>query len=161
MPLIKRTIKERLLSKIRIDPETGCWEWTASCHQGGYGSIKIRVDGIAYTRLAHRVSYQEFKGPIPDGLELDHLCHDPDRCAGGKNCPHRRCINPDHLEPVTTQVNLLRGGTFQARNSKITRCPYGHAYEGRNLIVYNKQRCCRACLNRRALIRYHKNKSSR
>jgi len=62
------------------------------------------------TRLAHRIAYQLVVGPIPDGLVLDHLCHtrDPD-CADNANCPHRRCVNPAHLEPVTRRENIARG----------------------------------------------------
>ncbi len=91
------TLKERLMSHVRINPDTGCWEWTASKQSYGYGQFRKLVDGKWVIRRAHRVSYELFRGPIPDGLVLDHLCRVPG------------CINPEHLEPVTHKTNINRG----------------------------------------------------
>jgi len=74
-------------------PFSGCWVWTGSLQGGGYA--RIMTDGRM--QPAHRVAYELKHGPIPDGLEMDHLCRV--RC----------CVNPDHLEAVTTSVNQLRG----------------------------------------------------
>jgi hypothetical protein len=95
----------RLFSQLLIDP-SGCLLWTGKINRHGYGVVM--VDG---KRLGvHRVMYEMFVGPIPDGLELDHLCHTRDLgCLGGKTCLHRRCASPAHLEPVTTRENVLRG----------------------------------------------------
>lgn len=80
------------------------------------------------------MSYELTKGPVPEGLILDHLCRNPS------------CINPDHLEPVTYQVNVLRGIGPCAINATKTHCPQGHAYAGRNLFVNLKgERICRKC----------------
>lgn len=89
---------------------------------------------------AHRVSFEHYKHPIPQGLTLDHLCR------------VTRCVNPDHLEPVTQRENLLRGLTIQARNAKKKRCDHGHWLEGHNLIHRKdgKGRQCRACIYRRS-----------
>lgn len=76
-----------------IDETTGCWVWQRCLNAYGYG--QMRVGGKAW--LAHRYYYEQTCGPIPDGLELDHLCR------------NRACVNPDHLEPVTRSVNTLRG----------------------------------------------------
>lgn len=81
----------RFLSKI-AEQASGCWEWQACDNGLGYGFFSI----AGVNQLAHRVSYRHFRGPIADGLELDHLCR------------NRRCVNPDHLEPVTHLVNMRR-----------------------------------------------------
>jgi len=82
----------RIASKIAV-MEDGCWVWTAALNNGGYGLV--RLDGR--TRRAHRVVYELLVGPIPEGLELDHLCR------------NHACVNPDHLEPVTHGENIRRG----------------------------------------------------
>lgn len=90
----------------------GCWEWTASLNEHGYGRIGVGSDRW---EVAHRVLYEEMVGPIPEGLRLDHLCHneafDRGACAGGITCLHRRCVRPDHLQPTTQTLNCSRGGT--------------------------------------------------
>lgn len=73
---------------------TGCWKWAGALWGNGYGKTSRKVHG---TRLAHRAFYIEHKGPIPEGMDLDHLCR------------VRECVNPSHLEPVSRAVNLDRG----------------------------------------------------
>jgi hypothetical protein len=77
------------------EPNTGCWLWLGSDSGNGYG--KVSIDGK--DMMVHRVVYELLVGPIPDGLVLDHI----------PRCRCRRCCNPDHLEPVTIQVNTHRG----------------------------------------------------
>lgn len=72
----------------------GCWIWKGNFYSNGYGKTSIEIHG---TRLAHRAFYIEHRGPVPDTLDLDHLCR------------NRECVNPDHVEPVTRAVNLVRG----------------------------------------------------
>jgi HNH endonuclease len=94
-PSRRKPVLNRLLSRVKFT-DAGCWEWTGAITGGECGGYPcIRIDG--HTLGAHRVSYALFKGEIPDGLEPDHTC---------KN---RKCINPDHLEAVTHQVNVRRG----------------------------------------------------
>ena len=82
-----------------------CWPWLGYVHPNGYGQF-----GRGAERLPHRIAYQYLIGPIPDGLVLDHLCHTADpQCADTVNCRHRRCCNPEHLEPVTRFENIARG----------------------------------------------------
>ena len=91
-----RALTDRALDKVIFDD--GCWEW-AGAHTGpGYG--KIREGGVGSPLLgAPRVIYEICKGPIPGGLQLDHLCR------------NRGCVRPDHLEPVTQSENISRGYT--------------------------------------------------
>jgi hypothetical protein len=77
-----------------VDEDTGCWNWQLSIDRNGYGHTRL-ADGTATG--AHRVMYARHRGPIPNGLHLDHLCRNP------------RCVNPDHLEPVTPADNVRRG----------------------------------------------------
>jgi hypothetical protein len=75
-----------------VEPN-GCWTWLGADDGHGYGAVRI----AGATQKAHRVVYQEQVGPIPDGLDLDHICR------------NRKCVNPAHCEPVTRAVNLRRG----------------------------------------------------
>lgn len=82
----------RLLPKIAVSEH--CWEWTGPRHYKGYG--KTGAPGPDGSRFAHRVVYQYLVGPIPSGLVLDHLCG------------NKWCVNPTHLEPVTSRENTIR-----------------------------------------------------
>lgn len=109
---------------------TPCWLWLGSQRNGGYGQF---WDGLHIAK-AHRFAYELLIGPIPDGLEPDHLCR------------NRTCVSPTHLEVVTHRVNLLRGTGFPAQNARKTHCPQGHPYSGRNIYVdKHGWRECREC----------------
>ena len=82
--------EERFWSRVEKEPGP-CWVWTGGSLASGYGSF--RAGGAA---VAHRYAWTLLCGPIASGLQLDHLCR------------NRRCVNPDHLEPVTQQENLRR-----------------------------------------------------
>jgi hypothetical protein len=84
-------------------PDT-CWPWTGCLQSGGYGAF-----GTKGERLAHRVAYGYLVGPPPPGRDLDHLCHTNDPDCPGRECEHRRCCNPAHLEPITRRENIARG----------------------------------------------------
>lgn len=107
--------------------DNGCWMWKGTVHRHGYGRFYIGQGAVV---RAHRWAYETWVGPIPEGMQIDHLCHDPHECPGGFSCPHRRCVNPEHMGLVTMEENLRR------RSSNFrTHCPKGHEYSGDNLYV--------------------------
>ena len=117
-------LPERFWSKITVDPITRCWLWTAALTSRGYGSWS---DGVK-VRSTHRVTFEAFNGPIPDGLTVDHLCL------------VKRCCNPAHLEAVTQAENARRW------LAGLTHCKYGHPLSGPNLHMHpNGQRVCVLC----------------
>jgi len=102
-----------------------CWLWTGGTTTAGYGLVGRGGRGNGMV-LAHRVMYESVHGTIPDGLEIDHLCR------------VIRCVNPDHLEAVTHQVNINRGITATK-----TYCKHGHEFTSAN--TYIKSNGCRQC----------------
>ena len=135
---------------ITPDAATGCWLWTAGTCDKGYG--RVRVHGrVWYT---HRLVYTILVGPIPEGLELDHV-----RARG---CKSVACCNPDHLEAVTHAENCRRGRAGEVngeRQRAVTHCPQGHEYTPENTYIYaDKGRQCRACLRERQHVYYLRRK---
>lgn len=126
---------------------TPCWLWTGALSRGGYAKFYEPTSAGPRNVYGHRWSYERAVGPVPTGLELDHLCR------------VRRCVNPLHVEPVTHRVNLLRSDTRAAtrrRHAAVTHCPKGHPYEGTNLMIARhggcEHRTCRVCHNARSLL---------
>lgn len=119
---------------------SSCWLWPGVLHSTGYGAISSRPgeDGKRHKLLAHRVLFEMARGPVPDGLQLDHLCR------------NRSCVNPEHLDPVTIRENLLRGDTLAAENLAKDSCPRGHPYSEENTYRYKNTRLCKIC--RRAAV---------
>jgi hypothetical protein len=140
-----------------IRPELGpCWLWKGARNRRGYGRF---WDG-ARARLAHVWSFEQRRGAVPEGLELDHLCM------------NQSCVRPDHLEPVTHQENNQRAEAATGQLSKLskerfasrgkkelpaavfqrskTHCPAGHPYDAANTRVSpTGRRNCRACARER------------
>lgn len=135
---------ERLLSRAARH-ENGCLLYAHPLNNRGYGQISVGGKQV----LAHRAIYELLVGPIPDGLDLDHTCHNSDpTCMGGVTCVHRRCIDIEHLEPVPGAINTKRGRGWVFNGAK-THCPQGHPYDEANTHVYDGRRYCRACNGRR------------
>lgn len=112
----------------------GCWLWTRA-NNGRYGLLSVN----GRDRLAHRFAYEHFRGPIPVGMQIDHLCR------------KSLCVNPDHLEVVTNRQNTLRGVSNAAVNAKKTHCLNGHEFTPENTRLDRKhkvgvERVCRTCL---------------
>lgn len=89
-PMVK--LEARFWSK--VDMTEGCWNWLGSHGLHGHGTFTVTIDGVTRTPGAHRVAYELVKGPIPDGLVIDHICHNPP------------CVNPEHLRAVTHKQNM-------------------------------------------------------
>lgn len=134
----------RLLGRVLEQPD-GCWFWTGEIGPTGYA--RFWFDGRS--GAAHRASYRLFVGPIPNGKQIDHVCHNADTtCTGRETCLHRRCVNPAHLEAVTARTNVLRtANTPTGLNIRKTHCTRGgHSLSGANLYVNPRgNRECRTC----------------
>ena len=97
-----RTERERFEAKIRKS-EHGCWLWSASTDGHGYGQLMVQREGVARPKLAHRLAYEAFIGPIPDGLCVLHQCDEP------------RCVRPDHLF-LGTRADNIRDAVRKGRH---------------------------------------------
>lgn len=119
-------IQERFWSKVNKQTDSGCWKWTAFIYQG-YGRFRIGR-GIVQ---AHRWAWEQVHGPVPEGLELDHLCR------------NTACVNPDHIEAVTHRENALRGFHPNVQTHRTKVCKRGHEISGDNAypLKDGRQRC--------------------
>jgi hypothetical protein len=89
-----------------------CWPWLRKPNDAGYGQLRW----VGGSMQAHRVAYLLEHGELPEGMEIDHTCHDPVECTLKRECPHRLCCNPAHLEAVTRPVNLERSNRARPGN---------------------------------------------
>lgn len=142
MAVMDHPLPTRFAAKIQPLPN-GCWQWMGTITSNGYPHYWM--DGKP--RLAHRLMYEWMVGPIPEGLYLDHVCHNADIACPGAGCRHQSCVNPAHLEPVTPRENAHRSyRTQQSINTAKTHCPKGHPYSGENLYLKPcGRRVCRTC----------------
>lgn len=135
-PVIERLLPRVVISDVPFNGEP-CWIFTGCLSRAGYGRIGERSD----VRLTHRVTYEAFVGPIPAGMEIDHLCR------------QRSCCNPAHLEAVTHATNTRRGlaGEHLRLRRLISVCKQGHPYTPENTYVKaNGARRCVECNRTRA-----------
>lgn len=131
----------------RMSPQpNGCIHWTGQISKYGYGTVSVKGQVTG----AHRVSFEQFVGPIPEGLWIDHMCHNGDTsCLGGNGCMHRRCVNPEHLKLATPRENQHRSHLTAASK---TACVNGHPFTEENTYLRpdGKGRGCRTCTQIRA-----------
>lgn len=125
-----KDLSERFWQRVNRNNSEVCWAWTGSYNSKGYGQLE--VEGIK--EMAHRISYELSVGPIPEAMSIHHRCNNPS------------CVNPNHLEPMAIEDNILLGNGEPAQNARKTHCHRGHELVEPNLIP-NKLglRHCRAC----------------
>lgn len=129
------SVLDRFAGQVAVAGE--CWLWTGSPTGRAtmpYGKIVSRRK----PQPAHRFAYERFVGPIPAGLQIDHV--------KARGCASSLCVNPNHLEPVTARENLMRGNTVNAKNAAKAACPSGHPYDAENTGKRaDGERRCKAC----------------
>jgi len=138
-----KPLAERFFEK--VVEHDGCWNWMAKKSKTGYGRIGVKGDKQDY---AHRVAYRLMRGPIPDGLTIDHLCR------------NRGCVNPAHMEVVSSRTNTLRGNSVGAINARKTHCKHGHEFTPENT-YHSRGRKCRTCCLRLKAAQWRRNKTNR
>lgn len=131
--------EKRFHDKYKINPNTGCWEWQGGRNTQGYGHFCVRKP---QSKMAHRWSYEHYKGPIPEGHLVLHACDNPP------------CVNPEHLSTGTQKDNMQDAKRKRRRaDQKKTHCVRGHEFSGYNLLLEKRTtrnstfyaRICRKC----------------
>ncbi len=127
---------ERFWAKVDKTAKAPCWIWTGWMNSEGYGRMWLNRH---HNRRAHKIAYEQEHGAVPEGLVLDHLCR------------NRRCVNPNHLEPVSPYENVSRSPLY---NGNKTHCTNGHLFTEASTYWYPrkygaKSRVCRTCRRER------------
>lgn len=152
--------EQRFWAHVTRGADDECWPYSPVSERDGYGRINVHSDGQAAV-LAHRYAYELMVGPIPDGLQIDHQCHEPDSgCVSGPACPHRACVNPAHLRPSTNRENSLRGNAPSIMASRNDLCEKGlHRFSEVGWRQVGDSRWCGECARIWYRNNYHANKA--
>lgn len=157
-----------LENKVEVQPN-GCWHYTGKITVNGYGEFShgLGKAGRFKKAPAHRVVYLWYKGAIPDGYVVDHMCHNEAlaECTDPKVCLHKRCVNPGHLQAITYSQNSKLGAPISYDNR--THCLHGHELTEDNIgwriqsksPTSPKVRFCRTCVKAQALKTRQKKKA--
>ncbi len=146
--MTRKTLEERMRAGFVVS-ENGCWQWI-KCKSRGYGRILVKRENCR----AYRVAYELWRGPIPKGMYIDHMCR------------NRACVNPYHLRIVTLLQNVMENSlSAGALNQAKTHCPQGHPYSGSNLRLWKDKkgrtmRICKECDNARHRVAYREQRAS-
>jgi hypothetical protein len=116
-------------AKVEKKGHLGCWVWTGAINPKGYGTFNTGET----TTTAHRYAYELLVGPVPEEMQLDHICR------------VRACVRPTHLEVVTQSENVMRGKSFAVTNAQKVYCDHGHALTPDNSYGYKSRRQCIQC----------------
>ncbi len=128
-PYHPRPIRERFDEKWIPEPNTGCWLWLGKLTPLGYSRIRNPVGAFG-----HRVAWELYRGPIPAGMVIDHICRE------------RSCVNPDHLRVVSRRTNAVENSLcFVAINAQKKRCVHGHIFDRLRVHGNRKFRACSKC----------------
>lgn len=142
----QRNTLDRIRERIQVDPVTGCHNWTGRRIWNGYGLVTIKQTAC----LIHRLIWESVHGPIPEPLEIDHLCR------------NKLCCNPEHLRVVTARENTLSSDNLCAQNARKLVCPRcGGPYSKHLRTDGREERVCRVCTNEYFRNRYHNNEQIR
>lgn len=142
------SVADRLIGHLDFSGgPTSCWLWQGHIRANGYARMSVN----GKERYVHRLAYELAHGSIPDGLDVDHVCHNLDEACPGGPCIHRRCCNPSHLRIATRSENLRAGRATRGRKVEPkTHCKWGHLFDEQNTWIRpDGGRMCKACNNRR------------
>ena len=129
---MKHTI-DRVLNRVERIPFSGCWVFTGAINHFGYGIVGLQ--NSKKIDRTHRVAYRHFKGEIPTGLVIDHICRNP------------ACVNPRHLQAISQSDNIKRSLLVKMRGAR-THCKHGHEFtpENTKYVKGQRGRRCAKCL---------------
>lgn len=128
----RRMIPNNVANKLQ-ETDAGCWEWTGHRHERGYGRIVLDKKNVS----VHRLLYELFNGPIPDGWVIDHMCE------------NKPCSNPAHLDACTHTDNIERHWTIHPERDSNTHCSRGHKFDDVGWIIDKQDRACKKCYKMR------------